>query len=145
MSSDEDIPVIQHSHAVADPRVHRVEMIISTVLRAGVMISLLLVAVGIALSLIQHHSWLNDPAAMTRRLANDRFVPSHISDVTSGLAKGDGQAIVMLGLLALITTPVTRVAFSIAIFAYQKDRAFVWITALVLALLALSFFLGKAE
>ena len=128
-----------------DPRVHRVELIISTVLRAGVIISLILVAIGIALSLYQHQTWLNDPAALSRRLAPDRFVPSTLHDVGAGLAKGDGQAIVMLGLLALISTPVTRVALSIGVFAYQKDRAFVWITALVLALLALSFFLGKAE
>lgn len=132
-------------HAPVDPRVHRVELIISTVLRAGVLVSLLLVATGIALSLVQHHAWLSDPAAYTELMNNKRSIPDHITTVISGVAKGDGQAIVMLGLLALITTPVTRVAFSIAIFAYQKDRAFVWITTLVLALLGLSFFLGKAE
>lgn len=126
--------------AHVDPRVHRTELIISTVLRTGVIISLILVTTGIVLSLIQHHSWLTDPAALNK----ERFIPSHLSDVTSGLAKGDGQALVMLGLLTLISTPVTRVALSIAVFAFQKDRAFVWITTLVLILLGISFFLGKA-
>ena len=50
-----------------------------------------------------------------------------------------GQAIMALGLLILIITPVLRVAISIVAFAIQHDRIYVAITSLVLALLILSF------
>ena len=50
----------------------------------------------------------------------------------------------MLGLLLLIATPVARVAFSIVAFALEGDRLYVAITAVVLALLVLSFAVGAA-
>jgi uncharacterized membrane protein len=49
----------------------------------------------------------------------------------------------MAGLLLLIATPVLRVAVSILAFVYQRDRAFVAITSIVLALLLTSFVLGR--
>jgi uncharacterized membrane protein len=56
-----------------------------------------------------------------------------------------GQAIVAMGLLLLIATPVLRVAVSIFAFVYQEDRTYTLITTLVLILLLLSFILGKVE
>ncbi|MBP1634840.1 MAG: hypothetical protein H6Q10_1414 [Acidobacteria bacterium] len=44
------------------------------------------------------------------------------------------------GLLLLIATPVTRVVFSIGVFALQKDLRYVLITAIVLAVLLYSLF-----
>ena len=38
-----------------------------------------------------------------------------------------------------------RVAVSVFAFVYERDRKFVLITAVVLALLLLSFMLGRAE
>jgi uncharacterized membrane protein len=52
--------------------------------------------------------------------------------------------VVTVGLLVLVATPVLRVAASIGLFALQRDRAFVAVTSLVLALLVTSFVLGKA-
>ncbi len=140
-----NVSLPEHGHAPIDPRVARVELLISTVLRVGVIISLILLAIGITTCIFQHHEWLRDPAAYHNMMNGSREIPSHLPDVFRGAVRGDGLAIVMVGVLALITTPVTRVALSIAVFAYQKDKRFVWITTLVLALLLLSFFLGKAE
>ena len=56
----------------------------------------------------------------------------------------NGQAVIVLGLILLIATPVVRVAVSTAAFAQQRDRAYVAITLVVLALLGVSFVLGKA-
>jgi len=50
---------------------------------------------------------------------------------------------VAFGLLVLIATPVTRVAVSIVAFIRMRDRRYVVITTVVLALLLLSFFLGS--
>jgi uncharacterized membrane protein len=52
--------------------------------------------------------------------------------------------VVTAGLLLLILTPILRVAVSIVAFIIEKDRIFVFITATVLAVLLLSFLLGKA-
>jgi uncharacterized membrane protein len=48
------------------------------------------------------------------------------------------QLVILIGLLILIATPVARVVFSLAVFALERDRVFVWITAVVLAVLAYS-------
>ena len=49
-----------------------------------------------------------------------------------------GRGIIQLGLLILLATPVARVAFSIVAFALQRDRLYVAITLVVLAVLLYS-------
>ncbi len=64
--------------------------------------------------------------------------PQTLSQVWAGLLVLHPQAIIALGLLLLIATPVLRVAVSIVAFALEHDLRFVVITALVLAILLLS-------
>ncbi len=64
--------------------------------------------------------------------------PQTFSQVWVGLLMLHPQAIIALGLLLLIATPILRVAVSIVAFALERDRRFVVITALVLAILLLS-------
>jgi uncharacterized membrane protein len=66
-----------------------------------------------------------------------------VPSVIRGLEHSQGRAIVMAGLLLLIATPVVRVAISVLAFVYQRDRTFVVITSVVLALLLTSFALGR--
>ena len=49
-----------------------------------------------------------------------------------------GRGIIQLGLLVLLATPVARVLFSIVAFAMQRDRLYVGITVVVLAVLLYS-------
>ena len=56
-----------------------------------------------------------------------------------------GEAIVTLGLLVLIATPVMRVAVSVVAFIQHRDRTYALITAAVLCLLLLSLVLGRVE
>jgi uncharacterized membrane protein len=56
-----------------------------------------------------------------------------------------GQGFILVGLLVLLITPVMRVAVSIVAFAIQKDRAFTIITTIVLAILLVSFVLGRVS
>ena len=72
-------------------------------------------------------------------------VPHTVSEVMQGTLDLQGQAIVAMGLLLLIATPVLRVAVSIFAFVYQEDRTYTLITTFVLILLLLSFILGKVE
>ena len=50
-------------------------------------------------------------------------------------------AIIQLGVIILLATPVLRVTSSLVLFAFEKDRAFVLITLFVLAVLLFSFFI----
>jgi len=82
---------------------------------------------------------------MLRLTHPSRAFPHTLSDVLKGLRDLQGQAVVALGLLLLIATPVLRVAVSIVAFVQQGDRLFTLITAVVLGILLLSFALGAAE
>ena len=126
----------------AEARVHRLELAISYALRAGVICSLALIIAGLALTAVQHSESLQE--SVHEALDSGEAPFTTWGSVISGLRAGNGQAVVMLGVLVLISTPVTRVAVSIALFALQKDRIFVAITTLVFALLVLSFLLGRA-
>jgi uncharacterized membrane protein YfcA/uncharacterized membrane protein len=71
--------------------------------------------------------------------------PQNLNEVYQGLASFRPQAVITLGLLLLILTPVIRVATSVVIFAYEKDGKYVVITTTVLAILLISFFLGNQQ
>ena len=55
-----------------------------------------------------------------------------------------GRGLIQLGLLLLIATPVARVAFSVAAFAIQRDRLYVVVTLIELAVLMYSLTGGHA-
>jgi uncharacterized membrane protein len=127
-----------------DRRIERVEVVISVLLRVGVVVSLLVVVAGTVVSFVHHPGYLTngkDLGALTRP---GGAVPHTISEVWAGIWAGRGQAMVVAGLLLLVATPVVRVAVAVAAFLIEKDRVFAVVTAVVLALLLLSFFLGKA-
>ena len=133
------------STPLAKPRVdHAVELIISTILRAGVIISLVVVVSGLLLSFFHHHEYLHSRPSLQRLTTPGRAVPRTVGQVISGMRHLRGEAIIMAGLVLLIATPVLRVAVSIFAFIYEKDKAFVVLTSVVLGLLILSFFLGAA-
>jgi uncharacterized membrane protein len=53
-----------------------------------------------------------------------------------------GRGLIQLGLLLLIATPLARVAFSVVAFAIQRDRLYVGVTLIVLAVLIYSLMGG---
>jgi uncharacterized membrane protein len=133
------------ANADADERVRRVELLISNLLRAGVLGSLALIVTGTVLTFVHHPEYLSSPADLSRLVQPGAAFPHSLRDVIDGIRLLHGQAIVTAGLLLLIVTPVVRVAVSIFAFIYQRDRTFTFITAVVLLLLLLSFFLGAVE
>ena len=108
---------------------HDMEAVISRVLQFGVVLSMSVVAVGVAL-------WSR--AAQ----AGAGSYPTTIGGVWAGAAAGQPLAVIQVGLLLLILTPVIRVAASVLVFARDGDRPFTIITVTVLALLLCGIFLG---
>jgi uncharacterized membrane protein len=64
--------------------------------------------------------------------------------IVHGALAGSGSAIIELGLLLLIATPVARVAFSAVAFALERDYLYVVITLIVLVVLLYSLFWSSA-
>jgi uncharacterized membrane protein len=130
---------------VNQEKVLRVEIAISTLLRVGVRTSLSIVVLGAMVTFIHHPRYFSSPGELTRLTALDSPFPVNFTQVIRGLAHFRGEAIVVLGLALLVLTPVARVAISILAFVHQRDWTFVAITAFVLAMLLLSFVLGRVE
>lgn len=122
-----------------ESRVYRMENVVSAVLRTGVLASLLCIVIGTCISFVHHPEYFSSPVELQRLTRPGAAFPRTPSDIFSGVRKLQGQAIVIIGLILLIATPVMRVAVSILIFRYQGDRIFTLITAIVLCLLLVSF------
>jgi uncharacterized membrane protein len=111
--------------------------VVSAVLRGGVLLSGGVIFLGLVLFFIQNHSTnLNDITKVPFS-----YQPGTIF---GQIAHGSGTAIILLGLMLLILTPVSRIAVSTITFAVERDWRYVAITALVLLILLVSFALGKA-
>jgi uncharacterized membrane protein len=124
--------------------VHKVELVISNILRGGVIFSLLLIVCGTTLSFVHHTDYFSTPTDTKRLISSKTEFPHTLKQTLIGVRQDRGQAVIVVGLLMLIATPVSRVAVSIVAFVIEKDATFVALTTLVFALLLLSFFLGRA-
>jgi len=131
--------------ALTDKRIRTVELVISTILRVGVISSLALVVFGLSVMFLQHPHSLNSAESYQALTSTHAAYPHTIGDVFLGVGSFQGEAIIGLGLLMLIATPVMRVAVSIFAFIVHRDKVFTAITTLVLLLLFLSFVLGAIE
>lgn len=121
--------------APGQQRDYQMDRIISVVLRGGVLLSAALLILG-AIIYFAHVLWGGAPA-------NPLSFPHSLGDVISGIGRGDPLAILALGLIVLLLTPVARVLISIFAFARERDWLYVGITALVLLILLVSFLLGR--
>jgi uncharacterized membrane protein len=68
--------------------------------------------------------------------------PTAPGEILRAAVAGKPYAIIELGILVLIATPALRVALSVGFFISERDRFYVVITLLVLAVLVASFVLG---
>lgn len=125
-------------------RVHDFELWISTILRAGVVLCLVLLFVGTVLTFAHHPEYERQAQSLKNLTAPGAAFPRSLQDLESALLAGRGQGFSTLGLLVLIATPILRVAVSAVAFIFERDRPFTWITLAVLVLLLASLFLGRA-
>jgi uncharacterized membrane protein len=113
----------------------KMEIAISQMLRAGVSLAAIVVFVGAIFYLLHAHGMAPDyrhfhgvpgPA--------DRIPPLLVA------SRLDSRSIIRLGILLLIATPIMRVAYCVYGFARQKDKIYVLVSSIVLAVLLYSFF-----
>jgi uncharacterized membrane protein len=133
------------SAPLPDEPITRGELVISHLLRVGVVASMAVIFAGVVIMFVHHPSYLESHADLQRLTKPGAVFPHTPGEVVAGLREGRGQAVVCVGLLLLIATPIMRVAVSVVVFLAQRDYMFVLITSFVLAVLLISFLLGKGE
>lgn len=114
----------------------RIEIAISVLLRAGLVLASVLVITGGAFYLNQHGPDLPDYSSF-------RGEPPELKNVKGVLQSArdfESRGIIQLGILLLILTPISRVIFSAAAFLVRKDYLYVAVTLFVLAVLIFNLF-----
>jgi len=114
----------------------RIEIVLAQLLRAGVLASALVVIVGAVLYLgnnprarVDYHTFRAQPEQLRS-----------VHGVFDAALQVQTAAILQLGLLLLVATPIARVLFSVFAFALEGDRMYVAFTLTVLAVLLYSLF-----
>jgi uncharacterized membrane protein len=112
----------------------RLEKMVAWVLRTGVMIAAAVVLGGGVCYVIGRTA--DESAA--KKFHGEPAQYRNVRQIAESAFSGDCRAIIQLGLLLLIATPVLRVALSLAGFTLERDRTYMTVTAIVLAILVLS-------
>ena len=118
-----------------------IQLILGTLLRAGVIISMSIVLIGGAIFLIHNKGVITDYKVFKPELA--RF--SSIVAIFKGLLTFQGDAIVQFGILMLIFTPIARIVFAIFSFLIERDYLYVLIGFIILAIITISLNGGLAH
>jgi uncharacterized membrane protein len=102
-----------------------------------VILSVLITLTGAVLLLRQ------DRGANGRELIAQQSPQLSLSAIFHGALHGDGPAVILLGLMVLLATPVFRVASMIVAFAWEKDWRYAAISAVVLCVLIFGIFFAS--
>jgi uncharacterized membrane protein len=119
------------SHATAAMDDARMEIIMGRLLQVGVLLAASVVLVGGVMYVIAHAGedsnyrvFLAKPAALR-----------HPAAMLKAIGRRDSSAVIVLGILLLVATPICRVIFAVIAFAIERDRLYVAISLTVLAVL----------
>jgi len=115
--------------------------LVGWVLRIGVALSMLLTGSGLLLYLLHPQ---NSHTSVDYSSFKDSGLWSfhHFGD---RLAHFDSIALMQLGILLLISTPITRVIITLIGFWIERDLRYTLVASLVLLILLCSFFIGATH
>ena len=119
---------------------HAIEQTIGRLLQIGVLIAAVVVSAG-GVALIAQHGGEKADFSIFRGATSPL---RDIAAILRGVRHVDSRAIVQLGLVLLIATPVARVALTLVAFLIRRDRLYVLVTFLVLGLLLFGLFGTRA-
>jgi len=115
---------------LVEENVRKINALVHQLLIVGLAAAAVLMVAGVLLGLF------------TGQGLPDAMVP--LSNLLAELARFNPAAFISLGRLALIATPILRVAGSIVGFAIERDWRYALITTVVLIIVILSIVLGQA-
>lgn len=114
------------------------QQLIGLVLRTGVILSGTIAIIGGILYLIQNGSAI--PQYGTFHGEPSDF--TSLTGIYKGMLAGNAAEIIQFGVVILIATPIIRIIFSLFSFILEKDRLYIGITLIVLAIILFSIFGG---
>lgn len=118
-----------------------ISVLLGNTLRSGVYLSLAVALTGGVFYLHRHgrepNIFVGQPFT-----EHDENIAGLLRDTFHGILHGRGYYIIELGVLLLIATPIMRVLLSLVAFAFEKDRLYVCITAIVLLVITISMLSG---
>lgn len=117
-------------------KLERMELLIGKILIIGVTIAGTIVALGGVLYLLRHGGEQVHYGVFSGEPTDLKTIVGVSEDVWHL----SGRAIIQFGLLVLVAIQVVRVAFTVWLFKVARDKVFVYIGLLVLAVLAFSLF-----
>ena len=110
------------------------EIWISYVLRIGVLIAAAIILVGLILLIVRGPSG-GGQTSLHQIVNKEQQLTVRPAAILHGVGAGNAVSIIQLGLFALILTPVTRVAMTIILFAFQREKIFTLVTLTVFLIL----------
>jgi len=116
----------------------RMEIVMGRLLQAGVLLAATVVLAGGIIYLFAHAGERTNYRVFVARPVGLR----HPSELLRGIAAGDAGAIIQLGILLLVATPICRVIFAVTAFLRESDWLYVGISLTVLAVLLFGMFRG---
>lgn len=114
----------------------QMDAIMGRLLEVGVLLASSVVLVGGVLYLRLHHA----SAPSYRHFTSDAASLLRPSAMLHAIKQEDPAAIIQLGILLLIATPIARVIFAAIAFAIERDRLYVIISLIILCVLLYGFF-----
>ena len=116
----------------------QVETIIARLLQTGVLVAAAIVTLGGIVFLVRHGLSFPHYSVFTGEPSGLRSV----SGILTGTLTLQGRYLIQFGLFILLATPVARVAFAVVAFAFARDRLYVGVSLIVLAVLVYSLSWG---
>lgn len=117
-------------------------LVIGNIMRWGVVISLSVTFIGGVVYLSDHPGEKVSYKVFTEQ---DHSVAEIFMGTWRGILDFKGEALIMMGILLLFSTPVIRVLFSLLGFIIEKDKLYIVITLIVLAIIFVSISGGLAH
>ena len=117
-------------------------VLVSSMLRYGVLLASAVIVAGLVFLLIQvgPRAFLSMP----KTSISESTDLTSIRAVVRELLPPEPEAVIEAGILLLIVTPVLTVGATVIAFAMERDWLYVAITTFVFAMLLLGFALGRA-
>jgi uncharacterized membrane protein len=114
--------------------------VIGLVLRYGVVVSFAIIALGSIMLFLEGQTGYYPLGTAEQLFDRQNHFLIGLVPLLQGVGAAKPYAIIDLGLLVLLATPIARVFISIFLFAEERRYAFVLITLTVLGLLLFSTF-----
>ncbi len=116
----------------------QIDLMLGNLLRTAVLISAAFVLAGGAIYLLRHGGDRPDYSVFRGEPEAYRTVTGIVHSTKSVRARG----IIQVGVILLLATPVVRVVFALVAFSVQRDRLYVTVAGIVLAVLFYSILGG---